>query len=199
MLKNIVFDMGNVLIVWDPERILDIFGINDAEDRAIILRELFQTKDWVMQDWGMRDEPETEEVVFQRTPERLHPAIHDCLFHWPDHMIPMPGMKELLKELFEKGYRLFILSNASRMLNDYYVKIPGIEYISDYVVSGSVEMVKPMPEIFQHALQKFGIEANESLFVDDLALNCAGAVTVGMDAFLFKKNAEDLRNYIYSR
>lgn len=198
MLKNIVFDMGNVLIKWTPELILDIFSV-EGEDREILLSQMFQTKEWVMQDWGMLDEPDMDRIVSARIPERLQKKARECLYEWPNHMVGMPGMKELIAELKAKGYQMYILSNASRALNDYYVNIPGVENISGYVVSASVGIMKPLPEIYLHLLSKFRLKAEECLFIDDLALNCAGAKSVGMDAFHFEGDVQKLREYIQEK
>lgn len=199
MLKNIVFDMGNVLIKWTPELILDVFGVKNEEDRQILLDGMFRAVEWPMQDWGLYNEPDLEKIVKARIPERLHKVAMDCLYHWSDHMVPVPGMKEYLGELKEKGYHLYLLSNASRDLNRYVVKIPGFEYLDGYMVSGSEMVVKPQPEIFVRLMYKYGLTAQESLFVDDLPANCAGARFVGMDSFLFKGDVDALKAYIVER
>ena len=69
MIRNIVFDMGNVIIVFDPEHFMDMERITDPEDRKIILRELFQSTEWAQMDLGVLTEESAAPIILERIPE----------------------------------------------------------------------------------------------------------------------------------
>ena len=119
MIRNLVFDMGNVLVVFDPQRFMNNEGINDPEDRELVMRELFHNIEWAQMDLGILTEETAEPLVMKRIPEHLKEQVKHLLHHWWDRRECINGMEELLNELREAGYRLFLLSNASVMQHRY--------------------------------------------------------------------------------
>lgn len=198
MIKNLVFDMGGVLIDWIPNQIMETAGLTDPEDIRLIRENMYNTSDWALMDWGYIDEASMEEIVKTRVPERLHDVVHRLLFHWADHVFPIEGMGELIREYKARGLNIYLISNATCMLFEYFPHIPGSECFSDLVVSADVKMIKPMHEIFEHAIEKFGIDPAQSLFIDDLLPNIAAARICGMHGFVFKHNVGSLRDHIES-
>ena len=73
MIKNIVFDMGNVLVRFDPELFMDRYSLT-GEDRKLIRNEVFRSVEWTMLDRGVIDEEIAEQRILPRLPERLHDA-----------------------------------------------------------------------------------------------------------------------------
>ena len=71
MIKNIVFDMGNVLVRFDPELFMDRYSLT-GEDRKLIRNEVFRSVEWTMLDRGVIDEEIAEQHILPRLPERLH-------------------------------------------------------------------------------------------------------------------------------
>ena len=71
MIRNMVFDMGNVLVVFDPQQFMDNEGISDPEDRKLITRELFHNIEWAQMDLGVLTEETAEPLVTKRIPDRL--------------------------------------------------------------------------------------------------------------------------------
>ena len=120
-------------------------------------------------------------------------AIQEYWDNWEKMMgKQIPGMYEKLQSLKEQGYRLYGLTNWSsetfyRIMSDY----PIFKLLDGFVVSGDVKMTKPHPEIFHYLLDKYGIRAEESCFVDDQPLNVAGAQAVGIKGIVFS-SAEEL-------
>ena len=112
MIRNIVFDMGGVLIAWDPVRIVARLGA-EGEDARLLLREVFQSVEWVSLDRGTLSEHEALERFRARLPERLHGAAERCVFWWREPLWPIPGMAELIGELAGLGYRIELLSNVA--------------------------------------------------------------------------------------
>lgn len=195
MIKNLVFDMGNVLIEWDPSSIMERFGAN-KEDRRFIRSIMYKTPEWGMMDWGMMDEDEMEKIAFSKSPERLHGIIHNSLYHWYDEIVQKEGIYDDIKSFKESGYNIYYLSNASRMLNVYFPKIPSSVFFSGGIVSADVGLVKPDERIFKLFLDKFNLKAEECIFIDDLTINAASAIRVGMKAFVFNDNPNELMEFV---
>lgn len=195
MMRNIIFDMGNVLIRYDPEYFVERAGIEDPQDKALLLSEVSHSPKWSLMDYGQLTEPEMEEYVYARLPERLHKAARELIYHW-ENREPIPGMVELIKDCKEAGFGVYLLSNASFRQPDYWPSVPGSEYFDGVMVSAFEGCVKPSAEIFHRLMERFHLKAEECFFVDDMAENIAGANHVGIDGFVFKGDANALRKAI---
>ncbi len=197
MIKNLVFDMGNVLIHWKGDMLLDWMGVENAEDRKLLNEKMFRSSVWPLIDWGTYREEEAEEIFRTVLPERLWGYIHHSLF-WYDMIHPVEGMGDYVREKKKEGYGIYLLSNAPALVHEYFHLIPGSECFDGIVFSGEVKMVKPMPEIFHLLLDRYGLRAEECLFVDDLPLNVAGAVHEGMKGVVFHGEAAEIEKYLKS-
>lgn len=193
MIRNIVFDMGNVLIRFDPLLFIEREGITDQEDRKIILDELFNSVEWAQMDRGILEEKTAEPFILKRFPERLHPAVCNLLYHWAIPGDEFYGMRELVAELKEAGYRLFLLSNASTAQHRYWPLFPVSWYFDGKLISCDVKVVKPMREIYQIFTDRFLLDPEECLFIDDAPANVAAAITCGWNGIVFHGDAVQLR------
>lgn len=193
MLKNIIFDMGNVLLRFEPDLFIKAMGVTDPNVHELLRREVFGSVEWVLQDWGTLTEAESSEIVCARLPEELRQMAKDLIFRWDEPIHPIDGMAELVRDCKEAGLGVYLLSNASVRLPEYWPRVPGHEYFDGIAVSGLLHMVKPMPEIYRHVLDTYGLKAEECLFVDDMPMNVSGALQVGMKGFVFRGVAEALR------
>ena len=193
MIRNIVFDMGNVLIRFDPFLFIEREGITDQEDRKIILDELFNSVEWAQMDRGILEEKTAEPFILKRFPERLHPAVCNLLYHWAIPGDEFSGMRELVAELKKAGYRLFLLSNASTAQHRYWPLFPVSRYFDGKLISCDVKVVKPMREIYQIFTDRFLLDPEECLFIDDAPANVAAAITCGWNGIVFHGDAVQLR------
>ena len=196
MIKNLVFDMGNVLIKWTPDLIMDYYHISDAQERALLKRIMFATVEWALLDWGKLNEIEAEKIFQSRLPKEYWHDIHNAMY-WFDNVHSIDGMVDFIKHKKEQGFGIYLLSNAPGFVETYKNYIPGIEYFDGIVISGNVGLVKPMPEIYQLLLQRFSLKAEECLFVDDLTINCAGALLQGMKSLVFRGDVKEIEDYLY--
>ena len=192
MIKNIIFDMGNVLIHFDRAAFLDAVDA-EGEDRELLLREVFLSVEWSMMDRGSLTEEQAAERMCSHVPERLHEKVHALVDRWDRPILPVEGMAELVRELRENGYGIYLLSNASYRQHEYWPKIPGSEYFMDTLVSADHKLVKPQPEIYLHALYQFGVKADECVFIDDATPNVEAAVYCGMSGIAFHNDTVELR------
>ena len=194
----VVFDVGGVLIEWNPRHLYR--RLFDGDDAAM---ELFLTEvcspAWnLRQDAGRSWADGIAELV-SRWPEQAG-LIRAFDERW-EEMVPGPldGTIALVEALKRRGVPLYCLTNFSsakfeqtRRRFDVFALFDGI------VVSGEIGMVKPDPAIFQHLLRRFRLPAGRCLFVDDVSANIKGARAVGMHAHLFRNApalAHVLRRY----
>lgn len=198
MLKNLILDMGNVMLEFTPDRFIEAIGITDPEERSLLHREVFQSLEWAQMDWGVLEEQQAAAQILPRLPEKLQEKARFLICSWDTLSRPVAGMAELVRECKAAGLGIYLLSNASCRLQDYWQKIPGHEFFDGITISAFLGMIKPNPEIYRYVLQTYGLKAEECLFVDDLPVNVAGALQAGMSGFIYRGDIQALRNEIAS-
>ena len=192
MVRNIVFDMGNVLIRFDPEEFIRRENITDPEDRKLVMNELFLSVEWAQMDSGILTEETAEPFIMKRFPERLHPQVRNLLYNWAIPRAEIAGMKELVIRLKEAGYRIYLLSNASAGQHRYWPLVPVSRYMDGELISCDVKTVKPMWEIYHLFTDRFGLNPEECLFIDDTPQNVAAAIACGWQGIVFHGDAGEL-------
>ncbi len=193
MIRNIVFDMGNVLIMFDPEVFMDREGVTDPEDRKLIRREVFQSVEWAQMDSGILTEKTAEPFILRRLPERLHDVASRLLNNWAIPGSEIEGMKDLVRELKEAGYAIYLLSNASVAQHRYWPLFPISRYFDGKLISCDVKTIKPMWEIYHLFTDRFGLNPEECLFIDDLPANVAAAIACGWSGIVFHGDSAELK------
>ncbi len=192
MIKNIVFDMGNVIIRFDPELFMVRLGLAE-EDRRLLKRELFVSLEWSRMDRGSLTDEEAAEIVCRRVPERLHDAVRRLVGMWDRPILPVEGMYELVEELRGMGYGIYLLSNASFRQHDYWPRVPASKFFDGTLISADVKLVKPQPEIYRLLCDKFSLIPEECVFIDDSTSNAEGAYFCGINALVFHGDAHEMR------
>lgn len=194
MIKNLVFDIGNVLISFHPESYLDSFGF-DIELQKQIFQVVFESIYWQELDRGTITEEEAIECFCKEAP-KAEKHIKNVMSGWKDILHPIPETIELLKELKRKGYKLFALSNYHKYAfektyseNDFFSLFDG------KVISYEVKFIKPERQIYEYLLKTYDLRPEETLFIDDMEANIRGAEQVGMHTILFQ-GAEKLNEYL---
>ncbi len=191
MIRNIVFDMGNVILKFDPEYFMLREGITEEKDRDIIRKELFRSLEWAQMDLGVLTEDTAEPLITSRMPEHLKKPVSHLLKNWAFPREMIPGMEILAKRLKEAGYRIFLLSNASVMQHEYWPKMPVSQLFDGTFISCDVKVVKPCPQIYHLFTEKFNLKEEECVFIDDAASNVAGAIFCGWQGIVFHGDAEE--------
>ena len=193
-IRNIVFDMGQVLMYFSPKVYVERQGIFDEEDRKLLLREIFQKVEWIQMDRGVLTVDKAVEIITARLPMRLREDAESILRNWwKGPLMPVPGIAELIKELKGMGYKLYMLSNASGALNTYVAWIPGAEYLDGRVGSADWGMLKPEREIFEKRSELYEFDLSESVFIDDSPVNVEGALRAGLQGIVFHDDVMELR------
>ena len=143
MIRNLVFDLGNVLIDFLPRKLAALEQV-PAPDTDCFVREVFGGVEWVRLDRGTLPPEEATSSVCARLPSSLHPAARNLIFHWWSHPFsPVAGMGDLLQEAKRLGYGIFLLSNATRALHDYLPRVPGADCLDGCIVSADWQLLKP--------------------------------------------------------
>lgn len=196
MIKNIIFDMGNVLLDYDPNVSLDYF-LEDEEDKTLIMKELFSGPEWVEGDLGFLTDEERYDHVKERIPEHLHPALKNCALEWHMCMKPIAGAKEFCSYVKSRGYKIYVLSNASNTFYDYFPeRFAPLSYFDGVVVSCDIHMIKPDRKIYQYLLDTYQLVPEECFFIDDRPENIEGAQDVGMNGMIFEGDFQAVKGAI---
>lgn len=192
MIKNIVFDMGNVLLDYDPEVSLNLF-VENEKDRDIIRKELFEGEEWILRDLGLISREEQFSRICRRVPQYLHDQLNKCVYGWDICMVPVPNAGDFCSYVKEKGYGMYVLSNASESFYEYFPKHMPYDYFDGIVVSADIHIIKPDIKIYQYLLEKYQLQAEECLFIDDRQENIDAAKRVGMQGMVFRNNYDEIR------
>ncbi len=192
MIKNIVFDMGNVLIPFEPPKYLSTFVANE-KDREILYNEVFRSIEWVKTDSGDLTVAQAVQAVQRRMPPHLHTAIADLFERWSELVEPYADMQELVRELYEKKYKIYLLSNISPYYYELRKKIPAAVYFSGEFLSAEHHTMKPYPEAYQKFFAAFDLLPAECFFIDDLPSNIFGAANAGMAGTVYHGSVPQLR------
>lgn len=191
-LKNIIFDMGNVLLDFNPEVSLNAF-CKSEEEKDIVRKELFHGPEWMMADEGLILDRERYDLVKVRVPEKYWEGLKRCAEEWDICMKPVQGARQFCQLAKEMGYGVYILSNASDLFYRYFPNFLPMDFFDGIVVSADIKMVKPDEKIYRYILDKYQLNPQECLFIDDRAENVEGARKVGISAEVFCENYEQIR------
>ena len=191
MIKNIVFDMGNVLIRYVPEEFIEQFTEHTSEQKEL-LKKIFKSPRWLEFDRGTITK---EQLVIEAKSElssNLHPLVSDILDRWHEEMTVNTEMDAVIEGLKNQNYSLYLLSNASQ---DFYIfkkSIRALNHFDGLFISSDWKCLKPEPAIFQKFFEQFDINPEESFFIDDLAENIEAASDQGMLGHVFDGDIEAL-------
>lgn len=189
-IQNVIFDIGNVLVRWDPQWIIEkAFGKERASEPFI--HSIFPGENvWIPLNLGEI----TATEAMQRYRDRLGLTAEETDRLWLailDSLTPVPGAIEFMEQLKSMGMRLFALSdNVHEIVSHLKAEQDFWPYFEGAVISAEVGMLKPDPKIYQHLLTTHQIEGKNTIFFDDIEKNVQGAKSVGIEAFVFTTVAQ---------
>ena len=195
MIQNILFDMGNVLIRFDRDFFITRLGVAE-EDKQLLMREVFLSIEWAQMDRGSIAEARAAEQICKRLPPHLHDAAEKLIAMWDRPILPIEGMYELVQDLKNAGYGIYLLSNASVRQHEYWPRIPAHVFFDGTIISADEGVMKPDAEYYLRALNRFGLKADECFFVDDVPSNVEGAIYCGIHGAVFHGDAALLRQQL---
>lgn len=199
MIRTILFDMGSVLVRFEPAEFIAKLGIT-GDDAEALRREVFRSADWVRLDRGTFTQREAIKAVCTRLPERLHGAAGELVLHWDAERPEVPGMFELVRELSENGYELCLLTNASIRHEEYWPNFRFAPYFGDRIMlSAAWKLLKPERAFYEKAIALLGFDPAESVFIDDQPTNIEAAESCGISGIVFHNDVALLRQRLWEK
>jgi putative hydrolase of the HAD superfamily len=182
---NIVFDLGGVVVLWQPDQIIRA-TFEDKRTREKVKLEIFEHPDWLDLDRGVLDTSEAIERAAVRT--KLPDAMIRELFHQiPPSLTPVFETINLIRSVKRNGHKVFALSNIHLASIEYIERMYSfLDLFDGIVISSRIQKVKPDAEIFEYLLNKYGLVAEETIFIDDTEANLMGAVKLGIQPIRFE-------------
>ena len=194
MIKNLVFDLGNVLIEWNSEKILTYFE-PEKERRQVLRQAIFESGVWHQTDKGELSLKEACEEVLTQLDASYHSAIKNIFYHWYEVVYVYSDLQERIRLWAAQDYRIYILSTTCEIF--YHIEKAGLlpiyPLLSGYILSSEVGVVKPEAEIYQKLLKKYNLNPVESVFIDDIQANLDTAAELGFETILSTSETENIR------
>lgn len=195
MIKNIVFDLGNVLLKDSPSIVLENLKLKSNEYQN--LRKFFEN--WKELDLG--NETLEDHIKQCKFDIQLDKEKENLLLNYYKYRPFNNEMLELMDSLKHNGYNIFILSNNNKEAYEYLKKLPMFKCVDGWIVSCNCNVVKPNKEIYLILFKTFNVRPEECYFIDDNIKNIEVAKKLGMKGFVFDniclKNGElteDMKN-----
>lgn len=183
-MKDIIFDLGGVLLDWNPRNLYKkIFA--STEEMEWFLNTVCTTQWNTQQDAG-RPFAKGLAVIKEKYP-KYAAQIDDYFNRW-DEMLggPIKSAVAVLKDLKDKGYPLYALTNwSAETFPIARAKYDFLNWFDGIVVSGEERLVKPDPAIYARLLKRYQLHSSNCLFIDDNAANVSEAAHLGFETILF--------------
>ena len=180
MIKNIIFDLGNVLVKYSPENFLNKYVKKENQEDFII--NIFKSKDWLELDRGTLSYEDAIEVFTKRVPEEKESIEKLFRENISSCISPIEENVEIMRKLKNNGYNVYILSNFHQPAFEYIRE--SWDFIREFngdVVSCYYHYIKPEREIYETLLNKYNLTPSETIFIDDVDTNINGAKEVNID------------------
>jgi len=184
-MRSVIFDVGGVLLDWNPGRVLEGYYA-DATERAAMQEVIFHHADWVEFDRGALSESALLERVGARA-GRPVPELASLFEAIRGSLQPKADSIALLVSLGARRVPLYCLSNMPAESFAYLGKrFDFWRHFHGIVISGEVRMAKPQAEIFEYLLNRYALKAADTVFVDDYPVNINAAKALGFHTVLFQ-------------
>ncbi len=166
MIKNIIFDLGNVIINYNQKKIINNFTQNEEEEKYIF-DEIFNAPEWALMDLGDITNNEAIEIINKRNNFKYEVLTQNFLNEWYKQQPVNRDIVEIAKKLKNKGYNLFVLSNMANQTYEYFKNDEFFLLCTGIVISAQEHVKKPEEKIYRLLLDRYGLNADECLFIDD--------------------------------
>lgn len=186
MIKNVIFDLGKVLIDTNPSEYLRKYGYDEDKYQALLDAILYDSL-WSDMDIGKYDSCKDIVEIYVAKHKELEPEIRQFFAEeWMELYAPFKDALAFYNEVYDNGYDIYILTNFSK--DGYEVisnKFDFFKKAKGSVVSSYVKMVKPNPEIYKYLLEKYKLNPDECVFIDDSDANIKTANELGIHGIVY--------------
>jgi putative hydrolase of the HAD superfamily len=190
MIRNIIFDLGNVLLDFNPK----VYVKSKISEEKVeeIYKCIFRSDEWPMLDRGTISEEDAKINIINRNIKN-EKLINLVFENWYDILAPIESSVDLLKKLKQKGYKVYYLSNFHLAAFEHVTrKHAFFECFNGGVVSYKEKLLKPEKEIYEKIIDKYNLEPSQTIFVDDMKENVRAAMKLGLKGIILE-NPKDLK------
>ena len=197
---DIILDMGNVLLEWNKDKILQ--SISDTKEEYLVLdKTIFQSGLWERLDLGTMTREELVLKVVSMIGRTYQKKVEEVIWNWPSYIDIYTEVSPVLSELKKKGHRIFVLSNTSKVFYDLLEEqlSPIKELLDGFVLSCDIKAIKLDLAMFKKILDKYQLDPVNCVFLDDIENNTIAAEKLGIKAYQVKKRSDVvdiLKSYI---
>lgn len=166
MIKNIIFDLGNVIINYNQKKIINNFTEKEEEIKYIY-DEIFHAPEWTLMDLGDITNDEAIEIINKRNEFKYEKLTQEFLHEWHKKQPINRDIVEIAKILKNNGYNLFVLSNMANQTYEYFKNDEFFSLCTGIVISAHEHVKKPDEKVYRLLLNRHNLNAEECLFIDD--------------------------------
>ena len=182
MIKNIIFDFGNVIGNFDYNEVIGKFT-DKKEEKEFLINEVINSDFWIglgLLDSGLISYEGVIKLINDKTNNIYPDLVEKLIMNYYKYIYISDEIKNVVKSIKEKGYNLYILSNTSKEVVEYFKDNSIFDYFDGFVLSYKINMLKPYESIFKYTLDKFNLIPSECLFIDDRKDNVETANRLGI-------------------
>lgn len=183
MIKNIIFDLGGVLVDFDPKSSMN--NHIDKKYHSLFFENVYHSQEWYDLDKGLITVEQAYEKMSSRLPECLYESLNTILYDHEGEMPPIAEMYSVVKHLKNSGFNLYLLSNCPVWFDTYKNSVPACKFFDGFVISAQYNQNKPEKEIYYTLLNEFNLKAEECFFIDDSKANTDAAEEIGIKSYCF--------------
>ena len=199
MIKNIIFDFGNVIGRFNYKECISNFT-NDPLAADFLDKEVINAPEWLQyghMDSGLVTYDAIIKLINDRNNNKYSNLVEALINNYYKHITISEDILNIVKELKNKGYNLYVLSNTSKPVVDYFKDNEIFTYFDGFVLSYKINMLKPNDGIYNYLLNKYDLIAEECLFIDDREDNMKTANKFGINGrSVNKDDIEDIKKVL---
>lgn len=191
MIKNIVFDLGNVILKDKPNIVLNQIKL-DKKQYEDINNQFF--KNWEALDLGistLKEQLEKCKFDFE-----IDSKIEKQMIYYYKYRPINIEILNLIKLLKEKNYKIYILSNNNKEAMEYLMTLPFFKFFDGWVFSCDYHILKPNPKLYNILFKNYNLKPEECYFIDDKKKNVEIGKNLGMKGFVFNYKKNGLNNLL---
>ncbi|MBQ8891531.1 MAG: HAD hydrolase-like protein [Bacilli bacterium] len=166
MVKNIIFDLGNVIINFDKDKIIDKFA-NNSEEKKYLIEENFNSLEWKKVDLGIISNEDAISIIDKRNNYKFSDLTNIFWNKWYKVQTINEDIVSIAKKLKQNGYNIYVLSNMGIETYNFFKNHEFFKLLSGVIISSYCHIKKPDKKIFELLLNKYNLKAEECLLIDD--------------------------------
>lgn len=184
MIKNIIFDIGNVVLQFKPQAYFSK-QFNDSESSERICSMMMSSQIWKNYDLGIYNLEDVKQAFKEELPQ-YQEEIEQMLSVWVKILEPIDYTLEKMQMLKRRGYQIYLLSNLNEEAYEYIKKRYFIfDYVDGYILSFQERLAKPNSDIYKLLCSRYDLDPSECIFIDDLKENVEAAIKLQMKGIQF--------------